>query len=201
VDNTKNRWEEFLDPDVLRGRLISASIYIAAFEMLRESIIGRIETFFSEGFDENGPIISAEYREKVLSRNLSPLYASLAWLRENNVIDDADLSEFETLKKCRNNLAHELAGVIAGSVSIAYLEQLPRVAEMLRKIETWWIVNVEIPINPDFEDAEIDEAGILPGPVLSLQMMVQVALGSPEESTRLLNEFRKRWSQNEEKKS
>lgn len=60
------------------------------------------------------------------------------------------------------------------------------VVSLLRKIETWWIVNVEIPINPDYDGQEIDEAGIVPGPVLSLQMLIEVASGNTE----LLNHYR-----------
>jgi hypothetical protein len=41
-------------------------------------------------------------------------------------------------------------------------------------------VNVEIPINPDYSDTEIDEKGIVPGSILCLQMLLQVAGGSTE---------------------
>jgi len=58
---------------------------------------------------------------------------------------------------------------------------------LLRKIGVWWVVNVEIPTNPDFDGQEIDEAGIVPGAVLSLQMLIEVASGNPE----LLERWRK----------
>jgi len=61
----------------------------------------------------------------------------------------------------------------------------------LNKIEKWWIVNVEIPINSDIHEKEIDENGIIPGPVISLQIMLKVALGSEEESRRYLSESMK----------
>jgi hypothetical protein len=67
-----------------------------------------------------------------------------------------------------------------------------RARALLRKIETWWIVNFETPINPDLEEAEIAEAGIVPGPSLVLQLMTEIALGPPEKSRAFLNEFRKR---------
>ena len=51
-------WEDFLNPDVVRPVLISASIYIAGFEALKDAIIGRIRDFFSYGFDESGDKIS-----------------------------------------------------------------------------------------------------------------------------------------------
>jgi len=42
----------------------------------------------------------------------------------------------------------------------------------------WWIVNVEIPTNPDLDHiGEIDGEKISPGPCLSLQIMIDVAMG------------------------
>jgi hypothetical protein len=58
---------------------------------------------------------------------------------------------------------------------------------LLRKIEVWWVVNFEIAINPDFDDQEIDQKDIMPGAVLSLQMLIQVASGNTE----LLEHWRK----------
>jgi len=37
-----------------------------AFEMLKKSIIEKIESFYINGFDETGMIVSPEYKEKVL---------------------------------------------------------------------------------------------------------------------------------------
>lgn len=193
MSGARDKWEAFLDPDVLRGKLISASIYIAAYEMLKESIIGRIRDFYSTGFTQEGPETSPEYEREVLSRSRSPLYASLAWLQDNGVIEEADLVKFDAIKACRNQLAHEMSGHLVGSLDVAYLDQLPVLAALLRKIETWWIVKVEIPINPDMRDAEIDESGIVPGPSISLQLMMDIALGDPERSRLYIDEFRKRW--------
>jgi hypothetical protein len=47
-------WEEFLTPEVLRGKLISTSLFLTVFQMLKESIIERIENFYTFGFDEAG---------------------------------------------------------------------------------------------------------------------------------------------------
>ena len=191
MHSVAEKWEEFLDPNILRGRLISASIYIAAYEMLKDSIIERIKSFFDTGFDPDGTTTSPEYAKKVLSRNRSPLHASLDSLLENEVIDQADFTAFETIRLHRNKLAHEMTSVVVGTATLGYLEYLPTIAALLKKIEVWWIVNLEIPINPDLDDAVIDEAGIMPGPSISLQLMMEVALGSAAESRRYLDAFRK----------
>ena len=75
--NVKRSWEEFLNPEVMRPRLIAASIYIAGFEALKDAVVGRIRDFFWTGFDESGDKIDPKYESDVLARNKSPVYASL----------------------------------------------------------------------------------------------------------------------------
>jgi hypothetical protein len=178
--SARKKWEQFLSPEVTRDRLISVSMYIAAFEMLKESIIGRIRDFYSIGINENGSIISSDYHTRVLSRNKSPLHASLDWLVESEAIEKSDLEMFERAKAMRNRLAHELPSMVLGEAEIALTSHFQEVFGLLKKIEVWWVVNVEIATNPDFDEQEIDEAGIIPGPVLMLQLMLEVVAGNEE---------------------
>lgn len=63
---------------------------------------------------------------------------------------------------------------------------------LLDKIERWWIVNVEITTDPQFDGQEIDEEGIIPGPIIGLRLMMDIALGSEEDSRKYLDEFMRR---------
>lgn len=184
------QWEQLLTPAVMQEKLISASLYITAFELLRQSIVGRIRDFYnieSIGLEPGTHQLSDEYRSEVLARNKSTLYASLDWLTEHGAIDLGDLETFERIKSIRNKLAHELPSVVMGAVDFDHVEIFQDLITILRKIEVWWVVNVEIPTNPDFDGQEIDEAGIVPGPVLMLQMMVEVLSGNED----LLKHYRK----------
>ena len=185
--SAKENWEKFLTPGVMHERLVSASLYITAFELLNESIIGRLRSFYMVGFDENGDVIGEKYETAVLTRNKSPLYASLNWLFENDVIDENDLQTFEQLKATRNSLAHELPSLVIGGADFKHVERFQELVRLLRKIEVWWVINLEIPVNPDFDrNEEIDEEGIVPGPILMIQMMLEVISGNEE----LLNHYR-----------
>lgn len=146
-----------------------------------------VRGFYADGYDEHGPTVEAEYHSEVLSKNKSRLYASLQWLRENDAIDDDDLLIFEKLKITRNQLAHQLFAVVTGQVESAHQAQFAELMTLLRKIGVWWVVNVEIPTNTDFDGQEIDETGIVPGAVLSLQLLIEVASGNTE----LLEHWRK----------
>lgn len=187
MKTTSESWERFLDPDVVKPSLFLATMFITAFEILKNSVIDRLRNFYADGWDESGPIIGDEYQSRVLSRNRSVLYASFEWLLESGAIDSKDMEQYEKLKRTRNLLAHQLFEVVTGQVESKHEAQFEELLELLRKIEVWWVVNLEIATNPDFDGQEIDESGIVPGSILSLQMLIEVASGSTE----LLEHWRK----------
>jgi hypothetical protein len=191
--NVQRSWEEFLNPKGLRPRLIAASIYIAGFEVLKDVVVGRIRDFFWTGFDESGDKIDPKYSSDVLARNKSPVYASLDWLKAMDVISDADVHVFNRAKDCRNTLAHDLLSTL-GSQGLPdeFDERFAEMVTLLRKIEVWWITNVEIPANPDFDGQEVDEDGIVPGPMMTIQLLRDIALGDEKQSQHYYDEFRRR---------
>lgn len=195
-EDVQASWESFLNPKVMRPLFITASIYVTAYETLKESIVGRIRDFYIMPFFEPYEESKNEYQKKVLSRNKSPLYASLDWLKENDVIGEKNIEAFEEVKKCRNVLAHHLFEKISGNDLPDIESHFPAMVDLLNKVEVWWIVNVELATNPDFDDKEIDESEIQPGPVLMLRMMIDVALGDEKASTYDYDKFKKKTGAN-----
>ena len=173
--------------------MIMASVYIAAFEVLKISIIDRIKNFYTFGFDENGEIVEPDYQSKVLVKDKSVLYTSLKWLKESEAISDDDIDKFNQAKEYRNLIAHEIARLFMDGLPSDLPERFNDMVLLLDKIERWWIVNYEIPLNPELTDKDIIEDEIIPGPIASLQMMVKVALGSDEEANYFINELKKAW--------
>jgi len=188
-----DKWERFLTPEVLRTNLIMASVYIAAFEVLKNTIIERIRDFYIIGYDGKDWIVDPEYKDGVLTRNRSPVYASLDWLKEAGAITDGDITVFTRVKDYRNMLAHELTKMLMDGLPDDFSERFGEMVTLLDKIEKWWIVNVEIPTNPDLagKEDEIDEEGIVPGPIISLRMMLDVALGSDEAAYFYIEELKR----------
>jgi len=188
-EKVKASWERTLHPETLKTNIITASIFSMAFEMLKSSIIEKIEGFFTNGFDENGMIVSPEYKEKVLSLNRSPLYASLKWLQDMGAIDDEDLKRFEHIKRCRNTLAHEMLTFASSGVDFDVAESFEKMVGLLRKIEIWWFENLEMAIDPEAYPEDLDLEQVIPGPVWSLQMLIDVALGPEEEARKYYDHF------------
>ena len=188
-EKIKASWERVLHPETLKTNIITASIFSMAFEMLKSSIIEKIEGFFINGFDENGMIVSPEYKEKVLSLNRSQLYASLKWLQDMDAIDDEDLKKFEHIKRCRNTLAHEMLTFTSSGVEFDVAETFKEIIALLRKIEIWWFENLEMAIDPEAYPEDLDLDQVIPGPVWSLQMLIDVALGPEDEARKYYDYF------------
>lgn len=188
-EKVRASWERTLHPETLKTNIITASIFSMAFEMLKSSIVEKIEGFFTNGFDQNGLIVSPEYKEKVLSLNRSPLYASLAWLQDMQAIGAEDMEKFEHIKKCRNTLTHEMFAFASSGVDFDVAEAFDEMVELLQKIEIWWFENFEMAIDPDSypEDSEVKQ--VIPGPVWSLQMLIDVALGPEKEARKYYDQF------------
>jgi hypothetical protein len=182
-------WERALHPETLKTNIITASIFSMAFEMLKSSTIEKIEGFFTNGFDENGMIVSPEYKEKVLSLNRSPLYASLKWLQDMHAIDDKDLERFEHIKRCRNTLAHEMLTFASSGVDFDVAEAFEEMTGLLRKIEIWWFENLEMAIDPEAYPEDLDLEQLVPGSIWSIQMLIDVALGPEEEARKYYDYF------------
>jgi hypothetical protein len=194
--DTNEAWKAFLNPDIVRTTLIAAGLFLIGHEMLRDSIKRHPLEFFANRWIANGPELSDAYREKVLA--LDPkgksdrLRGSIAWLRQMDAISIEDENTIRIVVDVRNEVAHELQAMVGGSKPPDFAHHFSKRMELIQKIEKWWIVNVEISTDPDFDGKPIDEDGIISGPSWIMQMMAQVALGDGDEAWELHREFTKR---------
>ena len=186
----REQWENFLNPEVFKDRLINISMYITIYEMLKDSIINRLKDFYVMTLigakDLEG---EEEYRTKVLSRHKNHLYASISWLIENGVINKEDKENIEALKSYRNYLAHEMSNIVFNGEIKDLMQNFLCTYQLIHKIENWWIINFEMAINPDFADTnleDIDVNNIESGKKLMIDMALSVLSGSEE----LLKKFK-----------
>ena len=182
MSDAHDSWEKFLNPKVLKGNLISISIFIAAYEIFKDAVIEKPEVFFSNGFDQNGLIMDEKYKTDVLSKSKNKLYASLLWLKEMEAINQSDIDAFDSIRKHRNEVAHELMDFVTNSNRNFEASIFQELINLLKKVETWWFINFEASIDPDILPEGTDPNEVIPGPIWSLQLMLDIALGNePEE--------------------
>lgn len=194
-------WEKLTNPTVLRENLVSASIYISAYEMCREFIVSKPKDFFTDNWGMEGEILSEEYFDDVLSFNKSPLKASLLWFKEQGAINDQDMDDFDKAREHRNEIVHNLPMFISDPNHEVNGHIFSSLLEVTHKIGVFWVVNYELSLSPDYDGQEIDESGIQVGIIMMISMMRQIAFGQEPEEGYFYNELKRRTAPNNKKQS
>ncbi len=195
-ERARRGWAKLLNPDVLRSNLIAASIFLAAYEMLRATVIDRIRSFFSNEFRDGEWITSEGYRANCLSLDKSPLRASLLWLQRMSAINDADIALVDSIREHRNDLAHDLPKFLMTADAEVNIQLLDGIYELITKVDRWWIREVDMTTDPDYDGREVADEDIASGNMLFIQMMVRIATG--EDSGVFWEEFQKQFEANPE---
>jgi hypothetical protein len=184
-------WKTLLNPDELRANLVLAAVYLTGYEMLRDALIDHLEGFFSKGFDANGLIIGDSYRQKVLNLHKMPFFASAEWFCQAGAIDRSDVDLIKRIREHRNFIAHHIPEIICGTREVD-AQLLLGMRKVTAKIDGWWLREVEIPTDPDFDDKDMTEANLdasfsLRG--FTMDLLVQLATGNEEPLREIYSEF------------
>ena len=160
-------WKKFFDSDGIKSNLVRTSLYLFSYELLKNSIVDKIKDFYMVGFDANEYIYSEDYNKKVVNRKIKGkqnIYlSSLLWLEESGAISKYDVEELSNLREYRNTVAHNVDRILTDSDFNLDITKEQRIFEFIRQIELWWIREVEIPTNPDYDGSEINDDEIISG--------------------------------------
>lgn len=152
-----NKFEHVLNPERLRIKLLIASLYLTAYELLANSIIKKIENFFVP-LPSNLPLAKPfekenhQLRQMMLDKyknELNVKYSahenfkfkpSCKWLQKNGVITEEEFDEIISFRDQRNYLAHNLLEVILDeSDKFIAVEDFVKMKNILKKIQLFWI--------------------------------------------------------------
>ena len=144
-----------LSSGALKENLTKAGLYLVAWELLEDAIVGNLRRFFSPilpgDFDD-------EYKKEVLSLHDDPratFIASCRWFKNVGVLSDGEVSDLREIRKHRNDIAHQMENVLLNPQTQIDEVKLMRIFELLSKIDSWWLVNYEFPLHAEFDDQEV----------------------------------------------
>ena len=171
MDNeTTEKFFRLLSKDILKQNLAKAGLYAIAYELLKNSIIERTRGFFTIG----GTKPDDEYKRQVLSKDANRLIASCLWLQENGAITEDEVTEFLQVREHRNYFVHELPNALLNPKAQGDEVKLLRLFHLLSKIDRWWMTEVEIPGNPDFDGQEINPSEVRSGSMEFVSYLIKV---------------------------
>lgn len=146
-------WLKVLDPRRLGADLTSSAVALLAYELLLEGLVLQPRGFFADTYDDEGPVVSASYKEPVLSLHKTEYFACAHWFKRLGAIDEADIVKLNEIRRKRNFIAHNIPELIGRENEKSRAELITAAASMLSKIDKWWIRNIEIPASGEADDA------------------------------------------------
>ena len=188
-------WDKALNPDSLKQHLLTCGIYLAAFEMFKGSLVGRPRDFYCSGFSGGKDTIDAAYEAEMLSLHKHRYQASALWWLKRGAITADDVALANEIRDHRDEIAHDIPRFLGDIDSAVRKDLLDGVFRLISKIDQWWIREVEIPTNPDFDDRELSEAelnGVLSMNMIILSHMIPIAHGDDSRLREFYASWRKR---------
>jgi hypothetical protein len=128
---------------------------LVAFELVKSLIVNPIKAFYSDvTFGEGMPFKS--YEEDILSRHKNQFEACLLYLRDfMEAIDSEDVLTIQSLRKHRNDLAHNLPGMLHKLDIEHHLPLLEKTNKVLFKLSNYRTY-MEIGSDPEFQNKGIN---------------------------------------------
>ena len=157
----------------LLTNLLMTSLYLLAFELLKNTVVERIKGFFTFDYVNGDAEVDSQYQE-VKDLHRSAFQASLIWLQQNDAITIDDLHLVDAIRRHRNEIAHELPQLLSDVKRNIDTQSFENIRYLLNKIELWLIKEVDIPTNIDFDGVGVKDEDIRPGSIIMLDAIVGV---------------------------
>lgn len=172
-------WNKFFDSKEIKRNLIDSSLFLAFYEILKNTIVDRIADFFNNEFKNGKFVNSTKYNEQIIWRKIKGkqniFSSSCLWLVENNVITFDDHNQINEIRLERDRIAHNLPKFLLESEYIIRKDLFNLMKDLTLKIDKWWIVEVDLTINQELIGQNIDTDKIVSGNDLILSYIFNIA--------------------------
>lgn len=165
--------DEFLqnisDKNTIQNHLTFMALYIALYENFTATFIENVKAFLCDLSIKDGKLNYREttlYREKIKNRvidqngNKDALKATMLWLQDKGAMSAQDYSDFLQIKSIRNTYAHEMPRLIIEGVPLENIQWFFKLLELYRKLDKWWINEIELPISGIVLPGTYDESNV-----------------------------------------
>ena len=144
-----------LTEEELTRALSYAGFILVAFELVKSLIVDPIKYFYKDATFGEG-LEFKSYEEDVLFRHKNQFEACLLYLRDfMEAIDSEDVLTIQSLRKHRNDLAHDLPSMLHKLDIEQYIPLLEKTNKALFKLSNYRIY-IEIGSNPRYRDKGIN---------------------------------------------
>ncbi len=190
-----DNWRNLLDEDILKGNVNFAALFVLHFECLKDYIVTQVRDFYCDVSIKDGKLYSEETEEykievRALEKNIEN--ASLRWFINEEAITEEDYDLYQRLRKKRNDITHKLLKNLNDGFNESDAKLYMSLLELYRKIDKWWINQIEIPISGEDIPDDYDPEQVCGGQALVLSMINDIIFDNNKEYYKnLLDELKK----------
>lgn len=172
---TREQIEARFRPEALQAGLVTASLYLTAYELLRSAIVDDTKGFFHDDYVNGKWIVSPEYAAGVTRLDDDVFKASCLFLQGMGVLTTEDIEDLGRLRAERNRIAHELPSILITPKESIDVELFVRVHHYLGLVGRFWArTGLEAEGYPALD--QVKDEDIIPGR-LAVLMIIMKALG------------------------
>lgn len=180
-----DEWVNILDEDILKTNVQFAALFVLNFECLKEFVVEQVRDFYLDFSIEDGKKDNREkesYKEEV--RNLDDRQidnASLKWFMEAGAISKDDYDTYQLIRQRRNDITHKLLKYLSAGFHLDDIELYRKMRDLYRKLDMWWINEIEIPILTEDISEDYDRDGVFGSQAMCLNIINDIVLGNGGE--------------------
>lgn len=203
-------FENICDIDTLQTHLSGMAFFIGLYENMVDMIEERVEAFICDDFvlTQNDRLKykhNDKYRKLIKNRIVDPknnkdtLKASMLWFVDVGAITQEDYDLFLHLKDRRNSYTHQMSDHILKGLSDDDAHNLVALLGLYKKLDQWWINEVEIPIAGDEVPGNYEREGVMSTAFMTFLMMFQTLYADKsEEYMNIINEVKRGFEEESE---
>ena len=185
MNNTQKKALEMLEnvmtAETLQMTVSFASLFVLVFECFKDMVIDRPKSFYclsTMEFREDKVVYreTEKYKNKVRKLAQKPFEASLRWFLEQDVITQEEQERVLAIELHRHSFVHELYNVVHKGISDEDIKLLADLISIYKKIDSWWIYNVEIDWDEikDPDNVKMDEC--FSSSLMMIDVMINILL-------------------------
>ena len=193
MEQEAEKFLNILGEDRLKLNCNFASLYVLYSECLKDTSVDLPKTFFNQMEIKDGELSMREsnkYKKNVKQLDRHIENASLKWFVNQGAVSEEEYSNFDKLRNFRNKLVHELLLYLTEGFTEDKVKYLVELITLYKKIEKWWINEIEIPISGNIHES-YDSENVVSGQGLMLEIIQDVLLNDGKNSEEILSELYK----------
>lgn len=175
--------ENLTNNEKVKENMMFFSIYLMLFENFKEYCVSNLKSFFQEVriIDGKAQITTSDEYKKLENKKFNGkkniFLATLNWFVDIGAISREDFEKILCIRDDRNRISHELLELLYDDCNENMVKNFLECIEIYKKVDRWWILNIEIPISGEYNLDDISEEGVISGNFLMISIVLDNIYG------------------------